>query len=162
MLVNPATRGNTFTLPKAKNGAFEDVLEFAVQNKKDMTEREWFWHMLVPADLHPHIEFTDPTSPCQRNEVTLNGEVWHHYFGASRRADIIFPKRLLRLNHRLKVSIPPEGLESYRIYYYFVTEFGYWPRRAGRMELFTMGAGTDSPAVLSSKYFAQLVVNKSK
>jgi hypothetical protein len=155
-VINPVTRSDDFQLTKASDGFWEATLEFVIKNQTDFTQREWFWHIFIPAELNPQFESLDQTIACQVNCVIVSGKSWRHYFGNSSPKEVIFPRRTLRFNYRIKVKTSKKERDEYKIHYYFITEFGNWPKKADQIETIAMNLSIDQSIVFTSDYLASV------
>lgn len=158
-IINPRTRNNKFTLTKTPDGLWESILELVIKNETTFSQREWFWHIIVPLELNPQFESLDQTVTCQHNLIQINGYKWRHYFGSSTPKEVIFPKRGLRFNYRIKVKTSKPDKKEHRIYYYFNTEFGSWPPKANQIESEIINQSVDQEIVFNSDYLRSIVLN---
>jgi predicted secreted protein len=161
-IINPNTRNSTFYLTKAKNNHWEATLELVIKNEKRFSQREWFWHILVPTELNPQFESIDQAITCQHNEVSVNGKTWRHYFGNSTPKEVIFPRRTLRFNYKIKIMTSQDAVQKYQIHYYFNTEFGTWPRKADQIESIALNPSIDQAIAFGSEYLGHIDLEPEK
>ena len=133
-IINQRSRNDTFNLTRAADNSWEATLNLVIKNEGPTTQREWFWHLIVPLELQPQITMLDATVTCQANELKSGGQRWRHYFGSSTPKEVIYSGRNLKFNYELKVKTTDQQPKGYKIYYYFSTEFGTWPRKAMDLE----------------------------
>jgi hypothetical protein len=155
-IINPATRNSTFYLTKAGDGFWEATLELVIKNQTAFSQREWFWHIMIPTKLNPQFESLDQTITCQNNDIATNGQTWRHYFGNATTKEVIFPKRTLRFNYRIKIKTSEKEASKYQIHYYFNTEFGTSPSKADQIESIITNPDTDKSIVFNSEYLASI------
>lgn len=155
-IINPFTRTNKFYLTKASNEHWVATLDLVIKNEKRFSQREWFWHILIPLELNPQFESLDQTITCQCNEIEVNGKKWRHYFGNSTPKEVIFPNRTLRFNYKIKVMTNLTDPKNYKIHYYFNTEFGAWPTKADQIESIGLNPALDQSVAFTPEYLASI------
>ena len=152
IIFNALTRNKIFHLTKSQDGFLESTLDLTIKNKGLTTQREWFWHLIVPPELQSQIRSLDALITCQSEDLFSAGRKWKHYLGSSQPKEVIYIGRNLRFNYELKIKTLKREQSDYKIYYYFSTEFGTWPKNAEKIE-----SVIENPSVLfSPKYLGNI------
>lgn len=157
-IINPETRNETFSLSRSTDGFWESTLHPSIKNHTKFTQREWYWHILVPKELNQNVICLDRASTPQRNEVTVNGQTWVHYFGNASSNEVIFPHRSLRFNYMFKVKTSSKDKKEYKVHYYFDTEFGAWPPKARQIESIATNSKRDQSTAFTEDYLASFIL----
>ncbi len=134
-IVNPVNGNYIFDLTKSTDDKWEASIDFVIKNKGLATQKEWFWHLFVPLELsHQSRIFDSATGSIQHDVVSSGNKSWRHYFNTIPSTKMIYAKRSLKLNFGLDIKTSDSESREYKIYYYFVSEFGTWPRVSAEIE----------------------------
>ncbi len=127
LIKNRKTRDDIFLLTRAEYNYWEGSFSLAVYNAGPVTQRHWYWHLLIPEELQPNLVRAG------RSETLVDRDRnWIHFLGSS--SEPIYSHKSIVFPHELKVKTTTRETNEYKIYYYFSTEFGTYPPNAGKLD----------------------------
>ncbi len=155
---NRATRTDTGLLTRAQDGCWEGSFGLVIRNDGPTSQKDVFWHMLIPEDLRPEINPYDPARVARPGSERLvgMGKNWRHFLGKIE--DPIFAHKGLIFPHEIKVKSLSRDPETYPIYYYFSSEFGTSPARAEKFHEIERALGRDADAAFKPEYLSKLTL----
>lgn len=125
------SKSTTLVLSKAVDGNWEGSFHLAIKNLGQTTQTHWYWRLLVPNELQPHLVTDGITVP--NEEVLAYGEMkWKSFYGDS--TSPIYSLRSYHFPYTLKVKADTQKKVHQSIFYYFSTEFGTSPSKAKDIE----------------------------
>ena len=154
-LVNSTTGKSNFFLTKSEDGYPEATLNLSTLNESKFIQRNFFWHILIPGDLDSSFEGKYVT-PCSKTVVVIDGQEWSHYYGSSTDEEFILPRRSLKFNYLIKIKSKDSTINRYKLYYYFITEFGYCPSKSVKMVDLVGSPKKSKKSIFSPKYFKSI------
>ena len=151
---NRATRTDVCPLGKASDGRWEGTFQLVVRNEGPTTQREWYWHLLIPTD---NMTVSMRGNPAPAGEpMEGSGHTWVHFLGKF--GEPIFPYGGFIFPFELSLKTTSTTPATYEAYYYFSTEFGTSPKGARKFADIVAAIGRDADNAFKPEYLSRLVI----
>jgi len=154
---NRTSRTNHCVLTVSQDDKWEGSFQLAIRNEGPTTQRDIYWHILIPNELEVTLTPFDAREPTPGYEILRNSRIaYKHFSGEEKRS--IFSRTGLTFPYEMKLKTPTNRRQIHKIYYYFRAEFGTSPARAEKYHEIERALGRNADDAFKPEYLSELVI----